>query len=161
MSIKIIEKTNLEKDIDEFKKIIENIDTKALTSKNKEEAKNKLNDILSSDEMKGIFMPWINSLLNEDLTSTYRVKIMRNSAKNSNLFWEDDWKMIGAINNVAGRFKKKRLKEWGKSWKTYDNLKDSITEYFIRILDHSTSIIKQKNEITENINKNLWNTLNE
>jgi|GEM_PF-6780098 len=86
MSIKIIEKTNLEKDIDEFKKIIENIDTKALTSKNKEEAKNKLNDILSSDEMKGIFMPWINSLLNEDLTSTYRVKIMRNSAKNSNLF---------------------------------------------------------------------------
>ncbi len=163
--MEVTEKTNLQKDIDQVWKIIlkiwETEDKKYTEVPNldneKEEIKNKLNDLLDSDEIKNSFMPWINSFEDDNMRAISRGKLMIKCAKASNLFWEDE-NIRSRINKVWKMFQKKRHKEWITT-ATYDGLKDSIIEYFIGKLDHTTLIIKLRNEITEDTNKNLWNTL--
>lgn len=94
----------------------------------KEKMDSKLDEILEKDEIKTLFMWWIE-WFQKHMKPNEINKIMEDAAEKSNLFWKEKDLIHRNIYKVAHRFRNKWL-EIGQKGINYDNLKKSIKEFF-------------------------------
>ena len=117
---------------------------------NREKYKNDLtktlNEILDKDEIKELFMPWIESLnVKSKLSSVEKDNLLLRAMEESNIFEKNKENIVYAMVNIVEKFNSIDMNNWNEEDYThiYDNFKIAIHKYFDKTISLYTDVVPE------------------